>query len=180
MGENLYLASKRGRNQPVWERLGWRLFHQVIKNVPIYHMSPFTFFEIPKHQDPGWLNLCQWPWYQVIIRPPLQNIVIVITSRVVFWNFSWGNIWFERFALCKRYDILQPWQTCRVLERCKRLNLRAFPGWIRGTRETSNGCRGLHGHFYLKCSHLITPSSSTRPTSSSSSSSPSSSFDHKS
>ena len=130
MGENLYLACKRGRNQSVWERLGWRLFHQVIKKVPI--AIPFWHvIEILKHQDPGRLNLCLRPWHKVMIHHPLQNIAIVIDH-----------------------------QACCVLERCKRLGLRAFLGWVGGTRETSDGCRRLHGLAIIVTSSFRTPSSS--------------------
>ena len=41
-----------------------------------------------------------------------------------FTHFSWGKIWFERFALCKRYDISQ---LCSSSSSCY---LFQVPNWI--------------------------------------------------
>ena len=56
------------------------------ESVPCWHVV-----EILKPQDPGRLNLCPRPWHKVMIHHPLQNIVTVITRRVVFWNDANGS-----------------------------------------------------------------------------------------
>ena len=38
-----------------------------------------------------------------------------------FTHFSWGKIWFERFALCKKYDISQLWS--QPSGKCDKLQL---------------------------------------------------------
>ena len=81
MGENLYLASKWGRNQPFWERLGWRLLHQVINK----DHSCLLNWQLAKLQDPGRLNLCEWARYKVMMNGDKTS------RRVVFWNDANGS-----------------------------------------------------------------------------------------
>ena len=82
MGENIYLASKRGRNQPFWERLGWRLLHQVIKNVPIPVGRTNNFQNFRTQDDSIYVNGHGIRW---------SSMAIVTSRRVVFWNDANGS-----------------------------------------------------------------------------------------
>ena len=82
MGENLHLASKRRRNQPFWERLGWRLLHQVIKNVPIPVGRTNNFQNFRTQDDSIYVNGHGIRW---------SSMAIVTSRRVVFWNDANGS-----------------------------------------------------------------------------------------
>ena len=83
MGENIHLACKWGRNQPVWEFSGWRLFHQV-------HLIFCWNCEAKYTQDPGRLDLCRWPRYKVVVVV-ITLLFKIKSRRVVFWNDANGS-----------------------------------------------------------------------------------------